>query len=885
MKDISATGASAGTPDAARPESAAEGAAESGAKAGAEAAAEPGPGTAADPGSGAEARPATPGAEQDSAPGAEDEEGAGARTEGSLRQEQDSRAATGGTAAAAGAGARTEGSDAPAQGAGARSGPGSEARKEEAGMRVDPRVSATGAAARADEPGEPATRIPAKDGAATKDGAKADATPRAEAEARGRDATEPRPAAERDSTEPRSAVERDTTPDSGPTSKPGRAAKPDQAAKDTPAPKNTPAPAPATTRDRTLNLAPMTGRPGTPRPATTSKESAPDAPSRKSAEADTGKAAPEASPGKGSSSSPSWVRGKEAAPAAGSQDERSAEREPLTPAAQQKQRELTTQLRRPALPPQAAQPKRPEQPKESEHLKQPAQPEQQPKPEQQLKPPTPQPKQPADPSDSERTQSHPFPSPAPTGPAGAAAPTALGATTGPAAPTAPGMSEHTQQQPLPPMELLAQLTNTPAPPETPIRTLTRRLKIWTPVVFLLLVVLAVVQAVRPVPDPTLTSAGSTVQTTDVFTGAKPSLPWPSHGQAVVDIQGIGRMGSYGEDKPIPIGSVAKVMTSYLILKDHPLKPGEKGPTLVLDQKAEDDYVSGAKVGESVVEAKKGQRVSELEALEAVMLPSANNFARFLARWDSGTEEAFIKKMNATAKELGMTQTTYTDASGLEESTVSSAADQVKLAKAAMTDPVFRQLSKQLSYTSTTTSGGDDVETARVQKNFNKLVPLYGVVGIKTGSTTKAGGNLLFAAEKTVDGEKQLIIGAVFGQFKRNANIDAAMNGSRDLILAAGKELSARTVVRKGEVVGQVEDGLGGSTPVVATRDLKVIGWPGAKLDLHLTTGGKAVPHEAKSGTVVGSVSAGSGPGQVTVPVAVRTDFDGPSFGAKLTRLG
>ncbi|MFC5721732.1 D-alanyl-D-alanine carboxypeptidase [Streptomyces gamaensis] len=443
-------------------------------------------------------------------------------------------------------------------------------------------------------------------------------------------------------------------------------------------------------------------------------------------------------------------------------------------------------------------------------------------------------------------------------------------------------TEQKPAEPQAPLDLLAQLTNTPPPPETPTRTIVRRVKVWTPLVVLLGIIFTVVQVFRPLPEAKLVLTGKSSFQVE---GSALSLPWPSEGQAIVDVDGLGRVGSYGEMKPLPIGSVAKVMTTYLILRDHPLKKGDDGPKIDVDQKAEEDFVNGDKENESVVEVKKGQTISEKEALEAVMLPSANNVARLLARWDAGNEEAFIKKMNDTAKELGMTNTTYTDASGLLESTVSTAEDQVKLGKKAMQDPVFREMAKATQYTSTTASGtGSGAATQKVQRNFNKLVPAYGVVGIKTGSTTKAGGNLLFAAEKKVGDSTQLIIGAVFGQHK-SPIIDTATDYSKNLILTAGKALTTSTVVKKGEVVGHVDDGLGGTTPVVATKDLTVAGWPGLKADLKLDSGGKNVPHSAKSGTEVGDLTVGTGDNAAKVPVALQKDLAEPGFGAKVTRLG
>ncbi|MGO4418253.1 D-alanyl-D-alanine carboxypeptidase, partial [Streptomyces sp. MCAF7] len=133
-------------------------------------------------------------------------------------------------------------------------------------------------------------------------------------------------------------------------------------------------------------------------------------------------------------------------------------------------------------------------------------------------------------------------------------------------------SERTKQQPLPPLDLLAQLTNTPPPAETPLRTAVRRVKIWTPLAVLLIVILGVVQSVRPLPDPELKVADATY----TFDGAKMSLPWPGQGQSAVEVEGLGSLGTSGAQKPVPIASVTKVMTAYVVLNEHPLKVDEEG---------------------------------------------------------------------------------------------------------------------------------------------------------------------------------------------------------------------------------------------------------------------------------------------------------------------
>ncbi|MGW5613521.1 D-alanyl-D-alanine carboxypeptidase [Streptomyces sp. NPDC003877] len=434
--------------------------------------------------------------------------------------------------------------------------------------------------------------------------------------------------------------------------------------------------------------------------------------------------------------------------------------------------------------------------------------------------------------------------------------------------------ERTTQQPLPPkppLDLLAELTNTPPPPDTPLRTAVRRVKIWTPLVLLLVIVFAVVQNVRPLPAPTLEL---TAKDSYTFEGGEVDIPWPAKGQAALDVQGIGTFGSSGEQKPVPIASVAKVMTAYVILRDHPLKSGAEGPKIDIDQAAEDQSDAGQ---ESTVDVTKGDKITQREALESILIASANNVARLLARWDAGSEKAFVRKMNDAAEDLGMKNTTYTDPSGLNNTTVSTAVDQVKLAKAAMEQPAFREVAAMMSYV--------DYKGTR-HDNWNRLVGSNDVTGIKTGTTTSALGNLVFSAKKDVDGETHRIIGAVVRQpagGPDNTILGAALHEGDRLIRAAQGALESATILKKGTVVGYADDGLGGRTPVAVTEDVTAVGWAG--LSVKLTFAADDLPHTAEAGTKVGTLTVGDGSsGAVKVPVALQEDLVEPGFADKLTRI-
>ncbi|GLX39809.1 D-alanyl-D-alanine carboxypeptidase [Streptomyces roseochromogenus] len=458
------------------------------------------------------------------------------------------------------------------------------------------------------------------------------------------------------------------------------------------------------------------------------------------------------------------------------------------------------------------------------------------------------------------------------------APAGTKAAPAPAAPR-PG-PEVTREAPLPPLELLAELTNTAPPPETPRRTLTRRVKVWTPIVLLLGGLAVGAQLARPLPAPRLAGGESSY----TLEGNTP-IPWPAKGQAAVRLPGSGDVATFGEQKPMPTASVAKVMTAYVILKGHPLRKNDPGPRIEVDAAAVADGKSEDESAVRVLTA--GSKYSQLDMLRMMMIPSANNIARLLARWDSGstTTDAFVAKMNAAAKELGMNDTTYTDPSGLDAGTVSTAADQLKLAEAVMKEEAFRPV------VATSQGTVDGLPTPLLNNNASLLLtPNLNIRGIKTGSSTPAGGTLMWAAYKTVGTQDQLILGTMMDQRVDRPDPGAAMSlelvkeNSRKVVEAVRAALAEIPAVRKGQPVGYVDDGLGGRTPLVATKDLSVIGVPGQRLKLSLGAGGKSLPHEAKAGTEVGVLTVGDGEGARSVPVAVGKDLAEPSFGTRVTRL-
>jgi D-alanyl-D-alanine carboxypeptidase (penicillin-binding protein 5/6) len=293
------------------------------------------------------------------------------------------------------------------------------------------------------------------------------------------------------------------------------------------------------------------------------------------------------------------------------------------------------------------------------------------------------------------------------------------------------------------------------------RATTRRIRIRKIRVSILLVVIAAIATALGYQSLSSSSASTAASANDVLHSehrgapgaALPSTVWPADGQAAIQI-GHSQLHAGPNQHAAAIASVAKVMTAYLVLRDHPLRLGEDGPTITLTDADVADTDRRSRQRESVVSIAAGEELTEWQALQALLLPSANNIAVVLARWDAGSVGGFVAGMNAAARSLGMTHTRYTDPSGYDDATVSTAADQVRVVDRAMRLPVFASIVATPSAT---------LPVVGTVHNTNTLLGRNGFVGVKTGSDRAAGGCFAFRAIRWIDGKRTTITGVVLGQ--------------------------------------------------------------------------------------------------------------------------
>ncbi|NNN13333.1 MAG: D-alanyl-D-alanine carboxypeptidase [Acidimicrobiaceae bacterium] len=396
----------------------------------------------------------------------------------------------------------------------------------------------------------------------------------------------------------------------------------------------------------------------------------------------------------------------------------------------------------------------------------------------------------------------------------------------------------------------------------------RRFRGLVILVVLLLVIISAIQLIRPVPMPTLSQSMRLATTVG---GPAVSLPYPTNGESEVVVPQVGVLGQSGGSQPVQIASVAKMMTAYIIIKDHPLAIGASGPSITITQADYQSYLQQSAAVDSVMAVAPGETMSEYQMLEGLLIPSADNIATALARWDAGSTTAFVAKMNAMAKKLGMTATHYTDPSGLDPRTVSNTKDQMKLAQLLEQNPTLSQI---VSYPQAT------LPVAGVVYNVDYDLGSDGIAGIKTGSTP-SGGSFVFYSRANIQNQSTGIFGAVLFQ-QSGQPLITALDVAKALAKAAPGQVRYFKVISAGAVVGTLTPPGGGAINVYATKSVYAFGWAGLNESIAVSPTLKT--HTVASGAKVAEITVKVGEQVFKEPAVVNSPVVKASLKWRLTRL-
>ena len=261
---------------------------------------------------------------------------------------------------------------------------------------------------------------------------------------------------------------------------------------------------------------------------------------------------------------------------------------------------------------------------------------------------------------------------------------------------------------------------------------------------------------------------------------------------------------------LPPASVTKVMTLLLIYEGERDGKFDWTDTVQVSEHA-------ASMGGSQVFLEEGETQTAADMTKSIAIASANDAAVAMAEFLAGSEEAFVQKMNERAKELGMEDTNFVNACGLDtEGHVSSAYDIALMSRELMEN--FPEIKEY------TTTWQDSIvhKTRRGEETFgltntNKLILWYdGATGLKTGST----GNALYCLSGTAERDGMGLIAVVMAAPDYKVRFREVMQlldyGFANYAIEKGRE--------KGYVMGEVpvEKGMTDTVEAVVAEEISVL---------------------------------------------------------------
>ncbi len=277
----------------------------------------------------------------------------------------------------------------------------------------------------------------------------------------------------------------------------------------------------------------------------------------------------------------------------------------------------------------------------------------------------------------------------------------------------------------------------------------------------------------------------------LLAGPATALDTPARAAIVVDLNSGAVLMEKNADQPLPPASMSKLMTLYMVFEA--ITEGR----LSMDDRLPVSETAWRKGGSKMF-VRVGDRIRVEDLLHGVTVQSGNDACIVFAEGLAGTEEAFADRMNVRARELGLTNSHFRNATGWpDEGHVMSVRDLALLAGRIVRD--FPELHALFSIREFTWEG-------ITQQNRNPLLYLdIGATGMKTGHTEEAGYGLTATAER--EGRRvALVVAGLTSARERAVETEKLMNW-------AYREFRTGALYRAGEAVTEAEVWIG-ATPRV-----------------------------------------------------------------------
>ena len=323
------------------------------------------------------------------------------------------------------------------------------------------------------------------------------------------------------------------------------------------------------------------------------------------------------------------------------------------------------------------------------------------------------------------------------------------------------------------------------------------------------------------------------------------------------------------DEPLSIASISKLMTYYLVKES--ISEGK----IKMEDKVKVSKNASSEEGSSL-DLKSGEQISIKDLLDGLMIVSGNDSAVALAETIAETESKFVTMMNEKAKELGLQNSTFTNASGLMKNgqdNKMSTRDVFLLSKA-----IIEKYPEVLEYAKSTV-------LEQPSRNFKKesTIPLVGQVegvdGLKTGHTDEAG-YCLVSTMKIKKGESEFRIISILMGAKTKADRAQYM---KDMLNYAKQNIETRKIIDSQKFVKKVElkSSSQGFVELVVKEDVDRVSMKGINYETEVNIGDVKLP--LKKGDKVGEIQVKNSKEVIaTVDLVAKEDY---SKAGVLTRVG
>ena len=336
--------------------------------------------------------------------------------------------------------------------------------------------------------------------------------------------------------------------------------------------------------------------------------------------------------------------------------------------------------------------------------------------------------------------------------------------------------------------------------------------------------------------------------------------WPAGGAGAIGAVGYdGVLAASGDQDSMPIASITKMVTALVILQAKPLSGSDAGPTITFTDDDVDIYYDAILENGSVAPVVAGMALTQREAFETMLLPSANNYSVSLAVWAFGSVDAYLTAAADFLTANGLTGTTVADTSGISAESVSTPTDLVAIGKLVVANPVLAEIVAMPTAS---------IPTVGTVVNTNKLLGIDGVDGIKTGTTDEAGACLLFAVDVPVGDSSVTVVGVVLGG-DTHPELNQTILTLIDSVTPGFRQVE---LVEAGTPFGTYTTPWGQSGRAVADTAASAVVWSDTPIDTAVDVDPVRL---AEKGDTVGSIDLTVGTQVIEVPLVLDETITDP----------